>query len=160
MFIITLKEFLKGNNGNDNMECLVMSNKIKHNLLKLEDIRETINDVICFVTNERIINEEKEFQIKLVLNELLTNCFKYANPSVEQPVEMEIELGAQTLSLKIKDGGEGFDAHNWLEHLDEWDMERLYKGSGRGLLLAKQMASELMFSDKGNAVFAKIDLSK
>ena len=132
--------------------------KNQYFLTELKDIRTVVDEVMRLIFSERRVTEEKTFQIKLVLNELLTNSFKHTKPSKSSPVKLEMELNADAISVTIQDNGCGFDTENWRKPANEWELERLYQDRGRGLLLVSQMTSELKFKRNGQEVFAKIEL--
>ena len=140
------------------MGYTMMAVKYDYSISDLGEIRPVVDELINAAKREFLISEEKQFRIKLVMNELLTNCFKHANPSKEMPVEIEAVIDACALSIAVQDHGEGFDADAEISLESSGSDEQVYKDCGRGLLLAHQMASELKFNKKGNLARARIDL--
>ena len=140
------------------MGYTMMAVKFKYSISEITDIRTVVDAVIDAVKRECALSEEKQYKIKLVMNELLTNCFKHAKPSKEKPVQVEAAIEANSLSFSVQDKGDGFDVGATVAYESDRNEEMIYRDSGRGLLLARQMASELKFNEKGNLALARIDL--
>jgi two-component sensor histidine kinase len=93
---------LKGINAKDYVEQLLMNLKDSYsNARHPVDIKTDIQDLN--------IDLDTMIPVGLILNELITNVFKYAVPLVQSP-RLEIRLAEMnnTLYIKVKDNGPGF----------------------------------------------------
>lgn len=64
--------------------------------------------------------------------------------------------GRTVLDIQIKDSGRGFDWATFLSASDE--DQSLYQAHGRGIRLVRNLCDELVYGEKGNAVFARYAL--
>ena len=104
------------------------------------------------------ISDEDRFSIKLSLEESLVNAVKYGNKLDPQLfVEVFIEVKDNTLSIRVKDQGQGFDFKNVLDPTQEENLERT---SGRGIFLIKSLMDEVKFCEGGNQIIMKKSLGK
>lgn len=130
----------------------------KYKISDLNEIKIVIEDLIYGVKSNFDISEEQDYRIKLVMNELLSNCFKYASADNEHPVQVDARLHDNHLLLAVLDMGDGFKHNeNILDNI-EIDDNSLLKEGGRGLLLVSSIASMLKYNRKGNRALARIDL--
>ena len=76
---------------------------------------------------------KKAVPVGIILNELLTNVFKYAfEGRAEGHVRIELEKNEEQVTLTVQDDGVGFDAR-----------VAANKSTGLGLTLAKMLAEQL-----------------
>ncbi|MEX1308363.1 MAG: ATP-binding protein [Eubacteriales bacterium] len=127
----------------------------KYKIKEKIEIRTVVDRLICDVENTHQLSEEKTFEIRLVMNELLSNCFKYCNITPDSPVLVEYKVEEKQLHFTVSDCGTGFDVHK--THYEELGQD-LFAENGRGLFLANQLSRMLRFNDLGNQVTAIIDL--
>lgn len=132
-----------------------MDARCKYTVKEKAEIKTVIDLLLGDVGNTHALSEQKEFEIKLVMNELLSNCFKYCRISLESPVVVEYKVEEKQLHFTVSDCGMGFDVRKI--HYEELN-KNLYAENGRGLFLANQFSSRLHFNEKGNRVTAIIDL--
>ena len=137
------------------METYIMDALCKYSIKEKSEIKHVIDHLILDVENSHPLSEQKAFEIRLVMNELLSNCFKYCHISPDSPVLVEYELDEKQLHFTVSDCGTGFDVKK--THYTELGND-LYAENGRGLYLANQLSSMLRFNDLGNKVTAIIDL--
>jgi hypothetical protein len=71
-------------------------------------------------------------------------------------VTFEWEIGTDDTKFAIRDEGDGFDVHKFREKLKAKD-EEPYALHGRGIKMARAMASRLAYNKKGNVVTLWID---
>lgn len=63
---------------------------------------------------QELMDVEKALPIGLILNELITNAFKYAYKGIEYPsLYISLEEQQEQLQLTVKDNGAGMDAASW-----------------------------------------------
>ena len=130
-----------------------------------EEIPSKLEIIPKFVSNltKRInalnISENDLFNIKLSLEEALVNAVKYGNKFNPQLfVELVLEANIDSLTIRIKDQGEGFDFRKVLDPTREENIEKI---SGRGIFLIKSLMDKVEFLDDGSQIimvkFLKLD---
>ena len=100
------------------------------------------------------LSEERRYDIKLVINELLVNSFEHAQPSKQSPVVFRAGVESGQLRIGVTDSGEGFS----YDHTVSDDNDLLYRERGRGLMLVRALCQEIRYSGRGNSVEVKIVL--
>ena len=115
---------------------------------ELAGIRAAVAEALTDAREHGLLSEEKTFDIKLSLNELLTNSVKYSG------------TGSSVLTYCFRDGffcclivdnGCGFDS-------TENRCPEIYQESGRGVFIVDCIADELRYNKKGNGVYLRIRL--
>lgn len=130
------------------------------------------------LAQHRLINNEHRVQLQIVLTELLLNAIEHGNceitmeeksehlqnggsiidlveekclvPAVaERRVHFQWETHEEFTRFHIRDEGKGFDVVSYREKLIERGLDTL---NGRGILMARQLASRLAYNKKGNKV--------
>ena len=61
-------------------------------LTSIDDIKKVTGYVFSKIEGYKALGEAKKYEIKLVINELLVNCFKYSAPSKDTPVILEAHV--------------------------------------------------------------------
>jgi len=112
------------------------------------DIRRAVAGVLEEARSCAMLTAEKEFDIKLSLNELLSNSIKYSQ--CENTV-MEYCLKEDSFCCRIMDNGKGFC-------VEEVTCAELYGESGRGVYLVRSVTEELTYNKEGNSVYFRIRL--
>jgi anti-sigma regulatory factor (Ser/Thr protein kinase) len=141
------------------MEINVMDVVCRYMIKEKSDIRSVVGHLLEDVKNSHAVSEQKEFEIKLVMNELLSNCFKYCKISAKSPVIVEYMVEKKQLHFTVCDCGTGFNVREIdYKNLDIASDQQLFAENGRGLFLANQLSHKLRFNEKGNQVTAIIDL--
>ncbi|EAQ80076.1 putative anti-sigma regulatory factor (serine/threonine protein kinase) [Blastopirellula marina DSM 3645] len=91
------------------------------------------------------------FGIHLAAEEAIVNAIKHGNAyNPEKNVQIEMNVGADRVSLRITDEGPGF---NPVEVPDPTEEENLENESGRGVMLIKAYMTDVRYNDRGNSVF-------
>lgn len=134
-----------------------MKDYAKKNILTvIDDIKPSVKSVLDCVEQQKTLSDERKYEIELVLNELLVNCFRHASPSMELPVELAADVDDGRLFICVTDCGEGFE---YKKDFDEAsDIKTLYRERGRGLMLVKAFCEEIRYNLKGNSVEVEIAL--
>ena len=112
------------------------------------EIRGAVTGVLEHARSVVSLSAEKEFDIKLSLNELLSNSVKYSG--CRQTV-LEYCLKEGSFCCRIIDNGVGFS-------VEEVDCADLCGESGRGVFLVRSIAEELIYNEAGNSVYFRICL--
>lgn len=91
------------------------------------------------------------FGIHLAAEEAIVNAIKHGNAyNPEKNVQIEMNVGADRVSLRVTDEGPGFDP---LDVPDPTEDENLENESGRGVMLIKAYMTDVRYNDRGNSVF-------
>jgi serine/threonine-protein kinase RsbW len=90
------------------------------------------------------------FHVQMASEEALVNAVTHGNQqSPDKRVEIEFYLSPQQVNLRIKDEGKGFNVEALPDPRSE---ERLEMVHGRGVLLIRQMMSDVRYVGSGNEV--------
>jgi PAS domain S-box-containing protein len=84
-------------------------------------------------------------RLKLILENLITNSFKYHNPHIAQPwIRIDAREDKETLHISVEDNGLGIDAVH-LEHVFKmfYRANDKVQGSGLGLFIVKEAVDRL-----------------
>ena len=95
-------------------------------------------------------SDEKLPQIRLALNEAVTNAITHGNQNDPSKEVHILATGDQNqLTISVKDEGRGFNPDNLSDPLKE---ENLLKESGRGIFLIKENADQVEFSESATKI--------
>ncbi len=128
--------------------CIMM--RRRYVLTALEDIKSVASGVISEVSRLMPLNDERRYNIALVLNELLVNSFEHARPTPRTPVFVHAEYADRRLRISVTDSGTGFEYAQLNADPDE--AEELLSERGRGLKLVRALCSEVCYNETGNSV--------
>jgi len=109
-----------------------------------------INIVMERLENELSLKEEDHFDIKLALEEALTNAIKHGNKlDPSRFVEASVMTQGNRVIIHVKNEGSGFDHQKIPNPTSE---DKLMKTSGRGVFLIKKIMNEVSFEDQGREI--------
>ena len=95
------------------------------------------------------------FPLELVSREAVTNALIHGSGlSPSRPVRYEMELGADSVSITVTDGGDGWDWKKYCCRLPSESEE-----AGRGLFIINSYADSVEFNEKGNRIRIRMRLS-
>ncbi len=126
--------------------------KVQINFCELDSAADVLVET---VRGRILLNEEKEYRIKLVCKELLTNILTYSDA---RGILLSVALSAGNLTITIEDDGSGF-SHEDAMRQDCRQGASLMRENGRGIYLVRMMAEKVEYNEKGNAVTVTLDLS-
>lgn len=90
------------------------------------------------------------FHVQMASEEALVNAVTHGNKlAVDKEVEIELRISPELVNMRIKDQGNGFKVESLPDPRCE---ERLEMVHGRGVLLIRQMMSEVHYLGCGNEV--------
>jgi serine/threonine-protein kinase RsbW len=90
------------------------------------------------------------FHIQLAVEEAIVNAITHGNKqAADKVVEVEFRVDPQTTFLRIKDQGSGF---NPAAVPDPREDDHLECTNGRGVMLIRELMSEVHYNDRGNEV--------
>lgn len=91
--------------------------------------------------------EESKVNLPLVMDEALSNAIQHGNKGKEDlKVHVRIYISTRRIVVQIEDQGEGFMID---DSRDPRDLENLYKDSGRGLYLIRELMDSVEFKKGG-----------
>jgi serine/threonine-protein kinase RsbW len=123
---------------------------------------EVVKEMLECITNVcTCVDECIQFELKVILNEILINAIKHGNTYDESKnIEIEMSLSCNdVLSICVKDEGCGYNykkACNCHKPYNEADDISNIDEGGRGILILKGLCDNVEVSRKGN----KIKVSK
>ena len=110
-----------------------------------------VNRLVSFLAEEfGFPTEEYRVNLPMVMDEALSNAIEHGNGgNQELKVHVRIYISSRRIVITVEDQGEGFIP----EHIeDPRDQENLYKGSGRGIYLMKELMDKVSFRNGGRLV--------
>lgn len=129
---------------------MIETNKTDHTFqLKMSATLENINVADDLLTKhlKQIELPVDLFAMRILLRESLLNAVTHgSNSDSANEISLNLEIGSDSLTIRVCDGGEGFA---WGEDWKEPD--NLTEG-GRGLALMKIYSDHITFNQKGNEV--------
>jgi serine/threonine-protein kinase RsbW len=123
-------------------------------------IRALVNDMMNCIKNWNKLDEDEEYEFRLVLNELISNGVfhgnkGYCNKRVKVGIE---EVDEITLDIWVKDEGNGFDYNKICSSFD-CDHILLSEG-GRGLMLVTAICNNIQFNHRGSLIKIRKSIHK
>lgn len=90
------------------------------------------------------------FHIQLAIEEAMVNAITHGNQlAQDKVVEVEFHVDRQITFMRIKDQGAGFKPEDVPDPRDD---EHLECTNGRGVMLIRELMSEVRYNDQGNEV--------
>jgi serine/threonine-protein kinase RsbW len=109
-----------------------------------------IEKLIDDMRSEHDIHEDAFGNILVAVTEAVNNAIQHGNKyDPNKKVKVTYEMEEETMSFIISDQGSGFDYYNLP---DPTAPENIEKPTGRGVLLMKHLADQIIFSDNGKTV--------
>ncbi len=113
----------------------------------VSELRETVADIMSMIDELEEINNEKEYDIRLCLRELLSNSLVYSGAG---RVRLVYELSDGCFRFSVMDRGCGFDGKSAGRVCPDTMSE-----SGRGIFLVRKLADDVRYNKKGTAVIVR-----
>ena len=127
---------------------------IRKRLFSLDELNDAVKSVILGIEEEKHLNDEQMYRIRLILSELVMNIFKYSDA---KEVRLSAEYKQNKLHIVLADDGSGFVAGSVIRG-DIKQQEVLLKENGRGVYLVRMMTDTLRYSEAGNEVDVTLTL--
>lgn len=114
-------------------------------------VRSLINEMMDIIKNWNLLEDNEDYEFRLVLNELIANGIFHGNKGyAEKKVRVAIEeKNPITLMITIKDDGKGFD---YSKICNEEQNSINMTESGRGLILVNAFCNNIQFNENGNQI--------
>ena len=125
----------------------------------------TINSIIEYLQCScGCINEDILFEIKVILNELISNAIKHGNrQDCSKNVKISVGVSRDCFAyFIIEDEGQGYECNcntTMCPDLDDIDNYCDIKETGRGILIVRNLSDRITFNQKGNKVVVLKKLS-
>jgi len=119
-------------------------------LYSINDMRSCIKDVLVFVNEMTDICAEKQYDVRLILNELLANCFLHGNCTDLLPVKVKVKTEGCHIDIFVSHLCKDFEAriaelHDAINLYDFLALEE----SGRGLKIVSSLCETIEIQQKG-----------
>lgn len=119
---------------------------------KIENLDE-MKAKVALLTNDleknHKLSEEKYFDVRLILSELIMNAFKHRKKEYFVDVFLDDDYSQDEIQIIVEDYGEGFDYKSVIESSHTLD---LYRSNGRGIKLVNALCEQVTYNDIGNSV--------
>ena len=125
-------------------------------IFKLCDTQRTILDFLSRLSDTVCMNEELEFKIKIIINELVTNYFMHEEECSFVRVLAKPRDGF--ISIVLLENSLGFDISAALHAGNISEEKTLMNESGRGLQIVSILSDTLRYNRKGNVVAIHVNL--
>jgi len=128
-------------------------------LNKLDDVKIAVDGVLAGLKNTYSLSDEKAYEMRLVMNELLNNCFHHAKTEGRKTVVLRVSVENGCAKICVKDNGQGFEYER--THMSaglELSDDALYRENGRGLKLVRAFCDNIEYFGNGNSVRISIAL--
>jgi serine/threonine-protein kinase RsbW len=118
----------------------------------IQEKRGAIGSLCSFVQRHFNNNEEKCYELKLVLNELIQNAINCQSGCTDQMIKTEIRLipASRGLYITVTDDGPGYNPFKTIQSLQENMPSR--NENGRGMLLIREYCQSMDFNPLGNRI--------
>jgi serine/threonine-protein kinase RsbW len=128
-------------------------------LTEIGDIKVATDGVMSEIEGFFMLSDARKYEIRLVLNELLVNCFAHSYSKEIQTVVLKVSVKENEVCIRVKDSGQGFEYEDTNKRLRiPISKERLYSENGRGLMLVNAFCSNVKYFGNGNSVEVSIAL--
>lgn len=118
---------------------------------------ERVNEIARDLQEWADLNEDQFDTVLLTLSEAVTNAILHGNKiDPSKKVQVKAHLDDETLSISVKDEGEGFDPNDLPDPLQE---ENILNEGGRGVFIIEQFAEEVNFSENGTKITMTFNLN-
>lgn len=128
---------------------------IDNTMFSIEDMHKALREFLSELSETILINEELEFKLKIILNELVTNSFKYAKSC--NYVRVMAKLKGNIISIAVIDDSCGFD-YTQVKQTDISEEKNIFQEGGRGIYIVDALSDYLRYNRKGNIIAIKVNL--
>lgn len=124
-------------------------------MFSIDDMHQSMREFLSELSHLVSLNEELEFKLKIILNELVTNSFKYAKSC--NYVRVLAKLRGDVILIAVIDDGCGFN-YDQVKQVDASEEGNIYMEGGRGIYIVDALSDYLRFNRKGNIIAIKVNL--
>lgn len=117
----------------------------------LSTVGHVVEAVVACCTTAAAVSARTQFRLCTIVAEAVSNAMVNGNRSdPSRLVVVEIECGAECITIAVSDEGEGFD-HRAVP--DPTHETTLAATRGRGLFMIRSLADHVAFNDRGNTIW-------
>ena len=127
-----------------------------HTIYSPNDTQTTIRDFLANLSDTVYLNEEMEFKIKIIVGELVTNCFKHDEQN--SWVRFMAKPRGHFISIVLMEDGIGFDVSAALRSCVLGGETASLCENGRGLYIVSTLSDVLRYNRKGNIIAIHVNL--
>jgi serine/threonine-protein kinase RsbW len=128
--------------------------------IKINSVTLNLNQVEMFlkdIFNRLKLHEDIFNKVLLCVNEAVINSISHGNRFDQNKIiVVQSFFCKEYLYFRIIDEGDGFDFNDLPDPTSE---ENIFKETGRGIFIIKNISDEISFQDKGNVIEFKIELN-
>jgi anti-sigma regulatory factor (Ser/Thr protein kinase) len=121
------------------------------NIASLKQMGAAVSNLTKHTELSVVMTEETRYYLKVVLNELIINSFKYGGPWVNHVI-VSVDMLGESLAITVDDGGCGMDPSTAGFRAD------IYSEGGRGLAIVRGLCQTVEWNPAGNCVTAVLSL--
>jgi serine/threonine-protein kinase RsbW len=104
---------------------------------------EKVENLSLHISKKASLSDEKSDNLAIALTELVNNAILHGNKSQpNKTVTIKVSYHKQHVMISVKDQGNGFDPSGLA---DPRDPENLWKDSGRGIFLVRNLVDKVEF---------------
>ena len=124
-------------------------------IFSLNESQYAINKILSNFTDSIFQNEELAFKLKIILNELVNNCFIHSESG--SYVRILAKCKENCICFALIDDSEGFD-YSKLDKADFSSEDIQLKECGRGIHIVRKLSDTLKYNRRGNVIAIKVNL--
>ena len=118
----------------------------------VEFIPKVIFEVLQELSLKVPLTERDRHDLNLILEEAITNAIQHGNQfDMSQNVRLILEYDNDTVTIRVKDAGEGFN-YQKLSESDLKEPNEKMESFGRGIFLIRKIADQVSFNETGSEV--------
>ena len=121
----------------------------KYKIDNLDNMKQTISQLANDIKIKYPLSEEKIFDIRLVLSELVMNAFEHSKSDEFVDIFLNNDYSESEIKITVEDYGCGFDFEDISEKQDPRD---IYNNGGRGIKLVRALCENVTYNKMGNSV--------
>jgi PAS domain S-box-containing protein len=156
-FIRSMLNYARVNRGEIQFEVIDLKNLI-YNCIRELDHLENFNFVNTKVTvnDENIVFKSDPLRIRIIISNIISNAYKYYNPSVESKLTIEADINPMFAEIMIRDNGIGIKREHVKKIFDMfYRATEKSQGSGLGMYIVKQAIDKLKGNIRVKSTFGK-----
>ena len=124
-------------------------NMNEYKIDNLNNMKSTVAKLTEDIKEKHLLSEEKYFDIRLVLSELIMNAFKHSRKDSFVDIMLDRDFADDSIKITVEDYGQGFDMHHVKRAVKGHD---IYNNNGRGIKLVDALCETVTYNDLGNSV--------
>ena len=128
---------------------LKVYNMQQYKIENLDNMKAAVAQLANDIERKHHLSEEKFFDFRLVLSELIINAFKHSDRGYFVDVFLDGDYAKDEIKITVQDYGNGFDVNEVIKKSNSHD---IYNNCGRGIKLVNALCDEVEYNEIGNRV--------